>query len=78
MVLGHAEGEKAKRRKAMSTGERWTVKYLDAADGSGDVIVELPEDFLAEAGLHLGDELTVELIDGAVVLKPIRPEKTAL
>lgn len=61
----------------MSTGERWTVKCLNVADGSGDVIVELPEDFLAEAGLHLGDELTVEMIDGAVVLKPVRPDETA-
>lgn len=54
----------------MSENERWTVKCQDTADGSGDVIVDLPPDLLAKLGLGLGDELSIEVIDGAIVLKP--------
>ncbi|WP_415259566.1 AbrB/MazE/SpoVT family DNA-binding domain-containing protein [Pseudomonas chlororaphis] len=50
--------------------QRWTVKCQDTADGSGDVIVDLPSELLASLGLGLGDELTIEVIDGAIVLKP--------
>jgi bifunctional DNA-binding transcriptional regulator/antitoxin component of YhaV-PrlF toxin-antitoxin module len=56
----------------MSESKIWTVKCQDTADGSGDVIVELPPELLARLGLGLGDELTIEVVDGAVVLKPKR------
>lgn len=49
-----------------------TVKCHDAGDGTGDIIVELPGEVLAEMGLCLGDELTIEQVDGAIVLKPNR------
>lgn len=49
----------------MSESERWTVKCQDAADGSGDVIVDLPPELLA-------DELTIEVVDGEIVLEPKR------
>ena len=42
----------------------------DAVDGSGDFIVNLPPELLAQMGLGLRDILTVEVIDGAIVLKP--------
>ncbi|MGE8097847.1 AbrB/MazE/SpoVT family DNA-binding domain-containing protein [Pseudomonas fluorescens] len=54
----------------MSETQSWTVTYQDTADGSGDVIVDLPPELLASLGLGLGDELTIEVIDGAIVLKP--------
>lgn len=54
----------------MSERERWTVKCQDTADGSGDAIVDLPPELLAALGLSLGDELTIEVLDGAIVLKP--------
>ncbi|WP_315974725.1 AbrB/MazE/SpoVT family DNA-binding domain-containing protein [Pseudomonas sp. 7P_10.2_Bac1] len=41
-----------------------------AADGSGDFIVDLPPELLAQMGLGLGDLLTVEMVDGAIALKP--------
>lgn len=56
----------------MSENEHWTVKCQNTADGSGDVIVDLPPELLAKLGLSLGDELTIEIIDGAIVLKPKR------
>jgi antitoxin ChpS len=54
----------------MSEIERWTVKCQETADGTGDVIVDLPPELLARSGLGLGDELTIEMVDGAIVLKP--------
>jgi antitoxin ChpS len=56
----------------MSESERWTVKCQETADGTGDVIVDLPPELLARLGLNLGDELTIEVVDGAIVLKPKR------
>lgn len=55
----------------MTGNETWTVRCQDTADGSGDFIVDLPQELLAEMGWGLGDILTVEVIDGAIVLKPI-------
>lgn len=44
----------------------------DPGDGSGDVIVELPPGILKELSLAVGDRLRIELIDSAIVLRPIR------
>lgn len=54
----------------MSEIQSWTVRCQDIADGSGDVIGDLPPELLASLDLDLGDELTIEVIDGAIVLKP--------
>ncbi|WP_218723508.1 AbrB/MazE/SpoVT family DNA-binding domain-containing protein [Pseudomonas bubulae] len=54
----------------MTKSETWTVKSQGTADGSGDFIVDLPPDLLAKMGWGVGDVLTVEVIDGAIVLKP--------
>ena len=54
----------------MVESKTWTVRCQDAADGSGDFIVDLPPELLAQMGLGLRDILTVEVIDGAIVLKP--------
>ena len=34
---------------------RWKLTCRDAGDGSGDVILELPDDLLQAAGLVVGD-----------------------
>ena len=57
-------------RPTISEPKRWTVKCQDTADGTGDVIVDLPSELLVTLGLNLGDELTIEVLDGAIVLKP--------
>lgn len=49
-----------------------TVKCQDPGDGSGDVIIDLPDDVLERMGLQIVDSLTLELIGGSIVLKPIR------
>jgi antitoxin ChpS len=48
------------------------VKYHDPADGSGDLIVDIPPELLKSQGLVLDDELTIEVVDGEIVMKPIR------
>ena len=47
----------------------------DPGDGSGDVIVELPDNILRELGLTTGYILSMELINGAIVLKPVRERR---
>lgn len=54
----------------MSESERWIVKCQDTEDGSGDVIVDLPPELLAKMGVGVGDDLTITVADGAIVLKP--------
>ena len=53
----------------MTKSETWSVRCQDTADGSGDFIVDLPPELLAEMGWGLGDILTVEVIDDSIVLK---------
>lgn len=48
---------------------RWTVTAIDAEDGSGDLLLPLPDDLLAEAGWAPGDVLVWTIEDGSVVLK---------
>ncbi|MGV6953156.1 antitoxin Xre/MbcA/ParS toxin-binding domain-containing protein [Pseudomonas chlororaphis] len=56
----------------MNESKRWTVKCQDTADGSGDVIVNLPPELLTKVGLDIGDALTLEVVDGVIVLRPLR------
>jgi antitoxin ChpS len=60
----------------MTEAQPWTVKCQDPADGSGDVIIDLPPDVLASLGLSIGDVLTIEVIDGAIVLTPKSSDST--
>lgn len=59
----------------MNATQSWTVKCDDPGDGSGDIIVNLPPELLKSLGLVLDDVLTIELIDGDIVLKPIRQRR---
>lgn len=56
----------------MSDSLQTTVIYEDPGDGSGDVIIDLPPDILAAMDVGLGNSLSIELVDGSIVLKPIR------
>ncbi|MBZ9782849.1 AbrB/MazE/SpoVT family DNA-binding domain-containing protein [Pseudomonas sp. REP124] len=60
----------------MSDSVRRIVICQDPGDGSGDVIIDLPSDVLAEMNVGLGDLLTIERVDGSIVLKPIRDADT--
>ena len=56
----------------MSGSERWIVKCQDTEDGSGDVIVDLPPELLAKMGVGVGDDLTITVANGTIVLTPTR------
>lgn len=49
-----------------------TVICQDPGDGSGDIIIDLPPSVLESMNLDIGDSLTIELVEGAIVLKPVR------
>lgn len=49
-----------------------TVKCQDPGDGSGDVIIDLPQDVLKALNVGLGDLLSVDLVHGTIELRPIR------
>ncbi|MFV8624499.1 AbrB/MazE/SpoVT family DNA-binding domain-containing protein [Ralstonia pseudosolanacearum] len=50
----------------------WRVTGVDAGDGSGDFIVPLPSELLAQLGWAIGDELEIERADdGSLVLRRI-------
>jgi hypothetical protein len=58
--------------------ERWTVRCQDAADGTGDLIVPLPDDLLSEMGLVIGDTLSVEKqADGTFSLTKVSEQSEA-
>lgn len=54
----------------MKESGSFKVTCQDAGDGSGDVIVDLPPELLENMGLGLGDELSVEVVNGVIVLTP--------
>ncbi|WP_116827517.1 AbrB/MazE/SpoVT family DNA-binding domain-containing protein [Pseudomonas syringae] len=56
----------------MNDSFRTTVICQDLGDGSEDVIIDLPPEVLAALNVGLGDSLSIEQIDGSIVLKPIR------
>lgn len=49
----------------------WRVQCQDPSDGSGDVILALPDEVLAILGIGLDDKLEVEGKNGKLVLKPV-------
>ena len=52
-----------------STPKKWTLTILDSGDGTGDGIVTLPDDLIAESGWREGDTLEIETLpDGRVVI----------
>jgi antitoxin ChpS len=60
----------------MSEAMQTTVVCHDPGDGSGDVIIDLPPDVLAAINVGLGDSLSIELVNGEIVLRPIRDANT--
>ena len=47
----------------------WHTVCQDAGDGSGDLVIELPEDLLADLGWKTGDTLSFDIkADRSIVL----------
>lgn len=51
------------------------VKCQSPGDSIGDVIINLPSEPLTAMRIGIGDAITIELIAGSMVLKPIRNER---
>lgn len=52
-----------------SKTKKWALTIVDAGDGTGDGIVELPDDLLAASGWHESDTLALEVLsEGRVLL----------
>lgn len=52
--------------------KRTTVKCQDPKDGTGDLIIDIPDEMLQAIGVVVGDELSIEVVDGVILLKPLR------
>ncbi|CAB5221703.1 hypothetical protein UFOVP242_32 [uncultured Caudovirales phage] len=53
----------------------YTAEILDAEDGSGDAILQLPEDFCKDDDWREGDRIHMEVVDGAIIMKNIDRNK---
>jgi len=58
----------------------YSVVLEDAGDGSGDVVIPFPEDFLKEEGWLEGDEIVFKVVGGSIEVfnstKEIRDRKS--
>lgn len=52
----------------------YTADVVEADDGSGDAILEFPEDFIADQQWETGDTLSIKLEDDVIVLKNLTKE----
>lgn len=54
----------------METNKTWKLTLIDPGDGSGDALVELPEELLlAKVGWVEGELLEIEQVEKCIVLK---------
>nr|WP_249671706.1 AbrB/MazE/SpoVT family DNA-binding domain-containing protein [Pseudomonas syringae] len=60
----------------MGESVRTIVKCQDPGDGSGDVIIDIPPHVLAAMNVSLGDALSIELVEGTIVLTSVRDTGT--
>lgn len=55
--------------------KRWIINLEEADDGSGDLVLPFPEDFMEEAGWKTGDTLEwIDNKDGSWTLRKKEPE----
>ncbi|MDI1309462.1 MAG: hypothetical protein PSV17_08525 [Methylotenera sp.] len=53
----------------------YKVTFIDSNDGTGDVIVPLPDDLLKSMSWEIGDELSIEQLNNreVVISKVVKP-----
>lgn len=58
------------------SSKRWTIEVVEADDGSGDLVLPLPEDLLKGAGWKEGDTLKwTDLGDGTWSLTKVENDE---
>ncbi|KZL42302.1 AbrB family transcriptional regulator [Pseudomonas syringae pv. syringae] len=60
----------------MSESLKKTVICQDPVDGSGDLIIDLPQDVIEDMKVAPGDLLSIELVDGMLLLSALRDADT--
>ena len=61
------------------SNKRWTIEVVEADDGSGDLVLPLPEDLLEGAGWKEGDTLSwIDNKDGTWTLAKKEDNGTTL
>jgi antitoxin component of MazEF toxin-antitoxin module len=53
----------------------FTTTILDAEDGSGDGILQLPEEFCKEDNWLEGDKISLRVENGSIIMKNISKEE---
>ena len=53
----------------MESNKIWKLKLIDSRDGSGDALVELPDELLAKVGWIEGELLEIEQVEKYIVIK---------
>ena len=53
----------------MELNKEWKLTLIDPQDGSGDALVELPDDLLATLGWVEGELLEIEQVEKGIVIK---------
>lgn len=51
--------------------KRTTFKCQDPKDGTGDLMIDIPDEMLQAIGVVVGDELSIEVVDGVILLRPL-------
>lgn len=53
----------------MESNKVWKLTLLDAGDGSGDALIELPDELLAKVGWVEGELLEIEQVEKCIIIK---------
>ncbi len=53
----------------MESNKIWKLRLIDPGDGSGDALVELPDELLAKVGWVEGELLEIEQVEKCIVMK---------
>ena len=56
----------ARLSKAVTSSTRWTIQLIDTGDGSGDLIMRLPEELTTSMNWKQGDILNVQVVQPGV------------
>ena len=62
----------------METNKTWKLILIDAGDGTGDALIELPDDLLAAVGWVEGELLEIEQVEKRIALKKHDPFKNLM
>lgn len=61
------------------SSKRWTIEVVEADDGSGDLVLPLPDDLLEGAGWKTGDTLKwTDLGDGTWSLTKVENDESRI